>query len=510
MKPIEQIKRRLSLALKNFSTPRLEAVPEIDELERQVDELSDVQSISSWYAKALRLRPKRRILHVSLLGVVSINPKVSGQSVHYAPLSKPILGKQNTEYLSIPEEDNATVVEYADVVLNDQLRSEKQEKRYRRDSERNSHSFLSLVRKMKERLSDIGRVDQEQSKSTSLFYLGLISLVGIASIMIVGKVVSCIPSFSSIIRGIGWSKNVNISTDTTAKQPTDGKPVVPKLTLEKGKTKPVEVELTNKQTELTTSSLPTAISGVLSPLQGRLSQGAALAKQQNSIFRDYLVKSSKLNATIPLAMVSGRFRTDLNELQNAAQKLKNVPSTISSCCTVPPLLAKDQGVASEPPQVKLPSLPVSSAPSPTATKIPLKPTEQNGVVENNTPAKVENKAQPTADVNTPEAQTVFDTRVFNNSLLRQATRVLTQPNQTTATVRHQSTPETAITIQPETSSANVLKKDKPLQRLPDTTVSPSDTSSTRKTVSTQGKVSLRTVPLVPSDDRLYESNLVRL
>ena len=509
MKPIEQIKRRLSLTLKNFSTTRMEAVPEIDELERQVEELSDVQSISAWYAKALRLRPKRRVLPVSLLGVVSINPKVSGQTIQYAPLSKPILGKPNTDTLPIPEEDNATIVEYADTVLNDQLRSEKQETRYRRDSERNSHSFLSLVRKMKERLSDIGRVDQEQSKSTSLFYLGLISLVGIASIMIVGKVVSGIPSFSSIIRGIGWSKNVNISTDTTAKQPTDGKPVVPKLTLEKGKTKPVEVELTNKQTELTTSSLPTAISGVLSPLQGRLSQGAALAKQQNSIFRDYLVKSSRLNAMIPLAMVSGRFRVDLNELQNAAQKLKNVPSTISSCCSVPPLLARDQGVASEPPQVKLPSLPVSSAPSPTA-KIPLKPTEQNDVVEANTTAKAENKAQPTVEAGTPKQQTVFYTRVFNNSLLRQATRVLTQPNQTTATVRHQSTPETAITIQPETSSASVLKKDKPLQRLPDTDVAPSDTSSPRKTVSTQGKVSLRTVPLVPSDDRLYESNLVRL
>lgn len=509
MKPIEQIKRRLSLTLKNFSTTRREALPEIDELERQVEELSDVHSISAWYAKSLRLRPKRRILPVSLLSVVSIDPQVSSTSVQYVPLSKPILGKQTSDTLYVPEDDNATIVEYADTVLKDQTRSEKQEKRYRLDSERNSHSFLSLVKRMKKRLSDISSVDQEQSKSTSLFYLGLISLVGIASIMIVGKVASSIPSFSSIIRGIGWSKNVEISTETTARQPTETQPVLPKLTLSKEKTKPVEVELTNKQTELNTSAIPTAINGVLSPLQGGLLHGANLAKQQNSIFQEYLVKSSKLNATIPLSMVSGRFRADLNELQNAAQKLKNVPSTISSCCSVPPLLARDQGVASETPQVKLPSLPVPSATSAPATKIPLKPTEQQGNVASTTTAEV-GKVQPTVEVEPPKPQSVLETSVFSSSLLRQATRVVTQPNKTTSLVRQPDKKATAIPLQAETPSADVLKKDKPLQRLPDTSAMPSNTSSPRKTVSTQGKVSLLSVPLVPYDDRLYESNLVRL
>ena len=508
MKPIEQIKRRLSLALKDFSTPRRVAIPELDDLEQQLGEIN-VPALSAWYAKVTTVRPKRRILPVSLLGAVSIRPTVSKVHVAYPPGSEAIPRRVERTEISGYAGEAVSVDTYADAVLSDELRTAKQEKRQTRDDKKNAQSFLSLVKRMKERLSNIGKADQSQSKATSLFYMGLISIVGIASIMAVGKVVSGVPSFSSIFRGLGWSKNVKISTETTSKRTDSPHTVSPSLTVKTEKTLPIEVEVTNTPTELTSSSVAKATDNVLSPLNGRLLEGAALAQQQHSMFREYLSKSSKLSAALPTAMVRGPFRNDLNNLQSAAQKLKTVPSTIESCCTVPPLLSRNQGTAAEPPQLKLPSLPLSSAPQPTSPRVPLKQTEQQSYATKTVTEPIAQTAQAEPPTESRQPQTVFETAVFNNSLVRQATRVITQPYAAAPMLRTDIRGPNAVSVQTHTEPAKVLRKDAPLQRLP-TQTQDSPSEVVRKTVSTQSKVSLRTVPLVPYDNRLYESNLVRL
>lgn len=507
MKPIEQIKRRLLRSLANFSSPRKEAVPETEELERQLEEIGDVPSLSAWYAKAQKIRPKRRILPVSLLGAVTINPHESGSvSVPSASLPAPALGKQLEPSFHI-EEETADIEEYSSVLLSDERNVAKQEKRQLREEAKNSGVFLSLVKKLKERLEAIGNTDQSQAKSTSMFYMGLVAIVGIASIMIVGKVVSGIPSFSSIIRGMGWAKKVSISTETAAPPAKQPEPVVPTLKVKPEKTRPIELEVTNKPAELSTSSFSKAVSAVLSPLKDKLSEGFNYVRQQGHLLMEYLSKSSKLSSMLPTAMVSGMFRNDLNDLQSAAQKLKTLPSVPVSCCTPPPFLRKQEGLPTVSQPIRMPSLSIMPEGSVANARAPLKPT--------NAPASPEVKAvqaKEAAPAKVPPVSTeptvTAEHRAFNESFVHQVSRVVTQPSATAAPLT-KNTKDMAVSIQPQVPQSYVLKKDSPLQRTPSYDDKP-EAKGARKTVSTQGKVSLRTVPLVPYDDRLYESNLVRL
>lgn len=507
MKPIEQIKRRLLRSLADFSSPRKEAVPEIEELERQLEEIGDIPHISAWYAKAQKLRPKRRVLPVSLFGAVTINPHESGEvSTPSVSLPTPPLAKTSEPVFHI-EEESADIEAYSSVLLSDELNVAKQEKRQLKEEAKNSGAFLSLVKKLKERLESIGNTDQSQAKSTSLFYMGLVALVGIASIMIVGKVVSGIPSFSSIIRGMGWSKKVSISTETAAAPTKQPEPVVPTLKVRTEKTRPIELEVTNKPVELSTSSFSKAVSAVLSPLKGKLSEGFNYVRQQGHLLMEYITKSSKLASMLPTAMVSGVFRNDLNDLQSAAQKLKTLPSVPAACCTPPPLLRRQEGLPTISQPIRIPSYSVMPEGAVANARVPFKST--------NAPATKEDKAKKanTPATDTPQPVNTAPTvtteyKEFNESFVHQASRVITQPS-ATASPLTKNTKDRAVSTPTHIPQSHALKKDSPLQRLPSYEDKPS-ANEARKTVSTQGKVSLRTVPLVPYDDRLYESNLVRV
>ena len=335
-------------------------------------------------------------------------------------------------------------------------------------------------------------------------------------------VVKGIPFLSRVTDALGLTgKTPDISTQTTS---TTYKPqdVVSPTYDTKTTTFPITAKvLAPMKFSSKTGDSITAdnLANTISTTTSELNEGQSLVRQNKSLLASYIKNTSKITNKLPLAMTKGVFSTTWKRLLDA---VRNYPIVTSALSAAFPLLSTFKPFASpSQPQQAAPTAPQQT----TNTGVPsFRPTPQSAPTKQSN-----NQCLITPDgscdnvsrvVSSPNTNVPTQTNTTTTTTTP-ATKAVHQTVQVTPAVRYDPKTKQVTTVTPPTQQTptkvqtapnktpTLLQKDPPLQRFQQPNKWTPPKTNLLAAIVTQQKVSLYTVPLVPTDERLYNANLIR-
>lgn len=524
MTPLQRKQRLLKLLLHyKHKQPDLADVyfPNIRDLLTQVGKIQDISELETAEYTIKQRIPETQTKHIpiSLLSAVHI-PTVQISPVQATPLKEanatlipsfPIIAP-----FSIQPND---AFEYA---KQHNLSTQKENKKHNRQEYRHLTSFLSTIRKLKKALKERNDSDEKHHNFSLSTFLKLAGSFVLGSLIFMSGVVKGIPFLSSVTDALGLTgKKPDISTQTTS---TTYKPqdVVSPTYDTKTTTFPITAKvLAPMKFSSKTGDSITAdnLANTISTPNSELNEGQSLVRQNKSLLASYIKNTSKITNKLPLAMTKGVFSTTWKRLLDA---VRNYPIVTSALSAAFPLLSAFKPFAS--PQQPQQTSPAASQQT-TNTGVPsFRPTPQSTPAQqpNNqcliTPdGSCDNVSSVVSSPNSPISTQTNTTTTTTTP----ATKAVHQTVQVTPAVRYDPKTKQVTTVTPPTQQTPtkvqtppnktpiLLQKDPPLQRFqPPSNWTPPKTNPLSALV-TQQKVSLYTVPLVPTDERLYNANLIR-
>ena len=497
--------------------------PDIRDLLTLVGKIQDISELETAEYTIKQRIPETQTKHIpiSLLSAVHI-PTVQLSPVRATPL----------------KEANATLIPSFPTVspfslqLNDafeyakqhNLSTKKENKKHTRQEYRHLTSFLATIRRLKKALKERNASDEKHHNFSLSTFLKLAGSFVLGSLIFMSGVVKGIPFLSSVTDALGLTgKTPDISTQTTS---TTYKPqdVVSPTYDTKTTAFPITAKvLAPMKFSSKTGDSITAdnLANTISTPTNELNEGQSLVRQNKSLLASYIKNTSKITNKLPLAMTKGVFSTTWKRLLDA---VRNYPVITSALSAAFPMLSAFKPFAS-PQQPQQTSL----APQQTTnTGVPsFRPTPQSAPAQqpNNQclmtlDGSCDTVSSATSSPNTPiSTQTTSSVAPPSAKLVQQATP---QAVPITPAVRYDPKTKQVSTVTPSNqqmptklqtatnkTTPTLLQKDPPLQRFqPSSNWTPPKTNPLAALV-TQQKVSLYTVPLVPTDERLYNANLIR-
>ena len=499
--------------------------PDIRDLLTQVGKIQDISELETAEYTIKQRIPETQTKHIpiSLLSAVHI------LTVQLSPVQATPLKETNATLIpSFPTISPFSLqpndaFEYA---KQHNLTTQKENKKHNRQEYRHLTSFLATIRRLKKALKERNDSDEKHHNFSLSTFLKLAGSFVLSSLIFMSGVVKGIPFLSSVTDALGLTgRTPDISTQTTS---TTYKPqdVVSPTYDTKTTTFPITPKvLAPMKFSSKTGDNITAdkLASTISTPNSELNEGQSLVRQNKSLLASYIKNTSKITNKLPLATTKGVFSTTWKRLLDA---VRNYPIVTSALSAAFPMLSAFKPFAS--PQQTQQTAPTAPQQTPTNTGVPsFRPTPQSAPTQqpNNqcliTPdGSCDNVSSATSSpiTNTPaptitSSVTAQSTRpvpqaVSQTTPITPAVRYDPKTKQvTTVTPPAQQTP-TKVQTAPNKTPA-LLQKDPPLQRFqPSSNWTPPKTNPLAALV-TQQKVSLYTVPLVPTDERLYNANLIR-
>ena len=497
--------------------------PDIRDLLTQVGKIHDISELETAEYTIKQRIPATQTKHIpiSLLSAVDI------PTVQLSPVQATLIKEANATLIpSFPSISPFSLqpndaFEYA---KQHNLSTQKENKKHNRQEYRHLTSFLSTIRRLKKALKERNDSDEKHHNFSLSTFLKLAGSFVLGSLVFMSGVVKGIPFLSSVTDALGLTgKTPDISTQTTS---TTYKPqdVVSPTYDTKTTTFPItpKVLAPMKFSSKTGDSITADnLANTISTPTNELNEGQSLVRQNKSLLASYIKNTSKITNKLPLAMTKGVFSTTWKRLLDAVRNYPIVTSALSAA--FPMLSTFEPFASSQQPQQTSPAAPQQT----TNTGVPsFRPTPQSAPAQQSknqcliTPdGSCDNVSSVTTRPNTPlPAQTAPSAATPSAKMVPQAT---SQAIPVTPTVRYDPKTKQVTTVTPSkqrtpakvqtapNKTPTLLQKDPPLQRFqPSTKWTPPKTNPLAALV-TQQKVSLYTVPLVPTDERLYNANLIR-
>lgn len=496
---------------------------DIRDLLIQVGKIQDISELETAEHTIKQRIPETQTKHIpiSLLSAVHI-PTVQLSPVQATPL----------------KETNATLIPSFPIIspfslqLNDafeyakqyNLSTQKEDKKHTRQEYRHLTSFLTTIRRLKKALKERNDSDEKHHNFSLSTFLKLAGSFVLGSLIFMSGVVKGIPFLSNVTNALGLTgktPDISIQTTSATYKPQD---VVSPTYDTKTTTFPITAKvLAPMKFSSKTGDSITAdnLANTISTPTNELNEGQSLVRQNKSLLASYIKNTSKITNKLPLAMTKGVFSTTWKRLLDAVRNYPIVTSVLSAAF---PLLSTFKPFAN-PQQTQQTSL---AAPQQTTnTGVPsFRPTPQFAPTQqsNNqcliTPdGSCDTVPSVTSRPNTPlPAQTAPSAATLSAKPVQPATpqavpvtpAVRYDPKtKQVSTVTHltQQTPTKVQTAPNKTPT--LLQKDPPLQRFQQSDRWTPPKTNPLAALVTQQKVSLYTVPLVPTDERLYNANLIR-
>lgn len=498
--------------------------PDIRDLLTQVGKIQDISELETAEHTIKQRTPDTQTKHIpiSLLSAVHI-PTVQLSPVQATPLKE----TNATLIPSFPTVSPFSLqpnnsFEYA---KQHNLSTQKENKKHTRQEYRHLTSFLSTIRRLKKALKERNNSDEKHHNFSLSTFLKLAGSFVLGSLVFMSGVVKGIPFLSSVTDALGLTgKTPDISTQTTS---TTYKPqdVVSPTYETKTTTFPItpKVLAPMKFSSKTGDSITADnLANTISTPTSELKEGQSLVRQNKSLLASYIKNTSKITNKLPLAMTKGVFSTTWKRLLDA---VRNYPIVTSALSAAFPMLSMFKPFAN--PQQPQQTAPTAQQQTPTNTGVPsFRPTSQSTPAQqsNNqcliTPdGSCDNVSSVTSRPNTPlPAQTAPSAATPSDKTVPQA---VSQTAPVTPAVRYDPKTKQVTTVTPPTQQTpakvqtapnktpTLLQKDPPLQRFQQPNKWTPPKTNPLAALVTQQKVSLYTVPLVPTDERLYNANLIR-
>ena len=496
--------------------------PDIRDLLTQVGKIQDISELETAEYTIKQRIPGTQTKHIpiSLLSAVRI-PTIQLSPVQATPLKEtnatlipsfPIISS-----FSLQPND---AFEYA---KQHNLSTQKENKKHNRQEYRHLTSFLSTIRRLKKALKERNDSDEKHHNFSLSTFLKLAGSFVLGSLIFMSGVVKGIPFLSSVTDALGLTgKMPDISTQTTS---TTYKPQdVASPTYE---TKTATFPITTKVLAPVKFSAKTGdnvtadnLANTISTPTNELKEGQSLVRQNKTLLASYIKNTSKITNKLPLAMTKGVFSTTWKRLLDAVRNYPIVTSVLSAAF---PMLSAFKPFAN-------PQQPQQASPTTqqtTNTGVPsFRPTPQSAPAQqsNNQCSITPDGSCDTVSSVTSKSNTTLPAQTAPSvtpPLARPVQPATPQAIPVTPAVRYDPKTKQVSTVTPSNQqmptkvqtapnkTPALLQKDPPLQRF-----QPSDKWTPPKTnplaaLVTQQKVSLYTVPLVPTDERLYNANLIR-
>lgn len=495
--------------------------PDIRDLLTQVGKIQDISELETveYTIKQRIPETQTKHIHISLLSAVHI------PTVQLSPVQATLLKEANATLIpSFPTVSPFSLqpndaFEYA---KQHNLSTQKENKKHNHQEYRHLTSFLSTIRRLKKALKERNDSDEKHHNFSLSTFLKLAGSFVLGSLVFMSGVVKGIPFLSSVTDALGLTgKTPDISTQTTSTT-----------------YKPQDVASPNYDTKTTTFPITAKVlapmkfssktgdsitadnlANTISTPTSELNDGQSLVRQNKSLLASYIKNTSKITNKLPLAMTKGVFSTTWKRLLDAVRNYPIVTSVLSAAF---PLLSTFKPFASpqQPQQT-------SSAPqqTPTNTGVPsFRPTPQSATTQQSN-----NQCLITPDgscdnvssvVSKPNTNVPTQTNTTTTTTTP-ATKAVHQTVQVTPAVRYDPKTKQVTTVTPPTQQTPtkvqtapnktpaLLQKDPPLQRFQQPNKWTPPKTNPLAALVTQQKVSLYTVPLVPTDERLYNANLIR-
>lgn len=495
--------------------------PDIRNLLTQVGKIQDISELETAEYTIKQRIPDAQTKHIpiSLLSAVHI-PTVQLSPVQATPLKE-------TNVTLIPSFPTISPFllqpnDAFDYAKQHNLSTQKEDKKHTRQEYRHLTSFLATIRRLKKALKERNESDEKHHNFSLSTFLKLAGSFVLGGLVFMSGVVKGIPFLSSVTDALGLTrKTPNMSTQTTS---TTYKPqdVASPAYDTKTTTFPITAKvLAPMKFSSKTGDNITAdkLANTISAPTNELKEGQALVRQNKDLLASYIKNTSKITNKLPLAMTKGVFSTTWKRLLDA---VRNYPIVTSALSAAFPLLSAFKPFANP----QQPQQTTSAPQQTTNTGVPsFRPTPQFAPAQqsNNqcliTPdGSCDNVSSVT---NNPSTNTLAQTNTPPVTPPKTVPQAVSQAVSVTTTIRYdpktkqvsadtppeQQTPTKVQTAPNKTPT--LLQKDPPLQRFqPSTKWTPPKTNPLAALV-TQQKVSLYTVPLVPTDERLYNANLIR-
>lgn len=526
MTPLQRKQRLLKLLLHyKHKQPDLADVyfPDIRDLLTIVGKIQDISELETveYTIKQRTPETQTKHIHISLLSAVHI-PTVQLSPVQATPLKEAnatlIPSFPTVSPFSLQPND---AFEYA---KQHNLSTQKENKKHNRQEYRHLTSFLSTIRRLKKALKERNDSDEKHHNFSLSTFLKLAGSFVLGSLIFMSGVVKGIPFLSSVTDALGLTgKTPDISTQTTS---TTYKPQdVANPTYEtKTTTFPITAKvLAPMKFSSKTGDSITAdnLANTISTPTNELNEGQSSVRQNKSLLASYIKNTSKITNKLPLAMTKGVFSTTWKRLLDAVRNYPIVTSVLSAAF---PMLSAFKPFAS--PQQPQQTAPTAPQQTPTNTGVPsFRPTPQSAPTQQS-----DNQCLITPDgscdnvsrgVSRPNSSISTQTITPSVTAPKTAQQVVPQSVPVTPAVRYDPktkqvttvtspTQQTPTKVQtPPNKTPTLLQKDPPLQRFQQPNKWTPPKTNPLAALMTQQKVSLYTVPLVPTDERLYNANLIR-